>query len=624
MFRILRRLVPRRLRPLARRAYARRYELGRLALRAAIIAGLTASLVATTLAGSWLGVVLTLGAALAGASVELISLYRDRRALTDGVQALAVANARAAGATSHEMPPQLVPFAVRELVRRGDVLDAYALLSGAGPPNVIEVATRLRLWDELQKRGYLRAALSIARSCVAEPFGWRHRARLELLEGEYRVLSGSLDLSQEVPRSADFAPVPGRVLHIVGTSLPTTQAGFTIRTHYIAVAEARAGMTPHVVTQVGYGKKARLGGKTVIDAVTYHRLPGRHRSAVPLDEWLAANVCAVASIVAQVRPAVLHAASDYLNALTARALGDAFNLPVVYESRGFWEETMLARLAHQHNWNLDRLAATHGLPDIYLWRREVEDRCRRDADHVITLADVMADRIEAGGVDRSRITVVPNGVDVDAFPIQSRNRDLAAQLGIADDATVIGYISSIVEYEGIDTLVAAYATIEATTQHPVALLIVGDGPERENLMRQAAELGLNDAIFTGRVLHDRVLAYYSLIDIFVVPRKPVEVCHLVTPLKPFEAFSTGRAVVLSNVRALAAIAAESNAAVLFEAGDEDSLAKTLFALVDDPSHRHRLATVGAAWVRAHRTWAANAATYSRVYAELGAAVASVD
>jgi glycosyltransferase involved in cell wall biosynthesis len=116
-----------------------------------------------------------------------------------------------------------------------------------------------------------------------------------------------------------------------------------------------------------------------------------------------------------------------------------------------------------------------------------------------------------------------------------------------------------------------------------------------------------------------VLDYYSLIDIFVVPRKPVEVCHLVTPLKPFEALATGRTLVMSNVRALAALADECQAAELFEAGSSDSLAKTLTALLEDGDRRRRLAAAGADWVRAHRTWAANAEAYKRIYAELGAA-----
>src|SRR6185295_13791323 len=144
------------------------------------------------------------------------------------------------------------------------------------------------------------------------------------------------------------------------------------------------------------------------------------------------------------------------------------------------------------------------------------------------------------------------------------------------------------------------------------------GPERERLMRQASALGVSDVYFTGRVPHEVVLDYYSLIDIFVVPRRPVEVCHLVTPLKPFEAFSTGRTVVLSNVRALARIAEQSQAAELFEAGDARSLARVLTALLQNPARRAELARAGAEWVRAERTWATNAETYRRLYDNIGA------
>jgi glycosyltransferase involved in cell wall biosynthesis len=216
---------------------------------------------------------------------------------------------------------------------------------------------------------------------------------------------------------------------------------------------------------------------------------------------------------------------------------------------------------------------------------------------------------------------VPNAVDVDAFPVLTRNAGLAARLGIAPDAVVIGYISSLAEYEGIDTLIAAFGRLRAGT--PAAhLLIVGDGAVREDL--QAAAAGIPDVHFTGQVPHDTVLDYYSMIDVFVVPRRPVEVCHLVTPLKPFEAFATGRTVVLSDVRALASIARQSGAAALFTAGDVASLTEVLVELIADPDRRRRLAEAGAAWVRAERTWAANAQIYLRLYRDLltGPAVAA--
>jgi glycosyltransferase involved in cell wall biosynthesis len=511
------------------------------------------------------------------------------------------------------LPAELVPGVARELLGRGDVLGAYDLLSGVDSLAVLDTGDMRLLRNGLIQRGYLAKALDVAGLCGDRPSDDRARGTLA---GKLAVYSGGFVPTVRGERSG-FQPCPGRILHLVGKSLPESQAGYTLRTHYIATAQRQAGLDPQVATQMGFGHQGDDFARDEVDSITYHRIPGPAAGSERLDLWLDQHVQRVAELVRMVRPAVLHAASDHLNAQTAQAVGEAFGIPVVYESRGFWEETWLSRQARTFGWDLQRLADTHGLPDVYRLRRELEDHCRRGADRVVTLADVMAERIHAGGVPKERITVVPNAVDVDAFPVLIRNRELAARLGIGADTTVIGYISSVVEYEGIDTLVSAYAAVKAASPTPVALLIVGEGQEREGLMAQAASLGLEDAIFTGQVPHETVLDYYSLIDIFVVPRRPVEVCHLVTPLKPFEAFSTGRTVVLSNVRALAAIAQQSRAAELFEAGDELSLASVLLGLLKDPERRTELAAVGAAWVRAERTWAANAQVYLRLYEELG-------
>ncbi|MBX6751430.1 MAG: glycosyltransferase [Micromonosporaceae bacterium] len=498
------------------------------------------------------------------------------------------------------------------LLDHGDALGAYALVTGVGTSGV-DAGTRRQLWYDLEQQGYLGRALGLADSCPTRSA--RDRRRRERLRGLVAVLSGQF-VPSVPPPTAPYVPRPGRVLHVVKNSLPRTQAGYTLRTHYIAVAQAAAGLDPHVVTQMGFAADATT--PEVVDGIAYHRIPGPDREATPLDTWLAAHVTGVADLVRRLRPAVLHAASDYVNALTALAVGRAYGIPVVYESRGFWEETWLSRQVHRYGWDLDRLAAEDELPDAYVLRRDLEDRCRRDADMVVTLSASMVDRVVAGGVPRERVVVVPNAVDTDAFPVLTRDRELAARLGIGAETTVIGYISSLNEYEGIDVLIDAYALVKAAWSSPVRLLIVGDGPYRDNLVRHAAARGLTDVVFAGRVPHADILTYYGLIDIFVIPRRPTGVAHLVTPLKPYEAFATGRTVVCANVRALAALAEESGAVELFEAGSEESLATVLLTLLADPDRRRRLADTGAAWVRSHASWAANAATYRGIYAALGA------
>ncbi len=154
---------------------------------------------------------------------------------------------------------------------------------------------------------------------------------------------------------------------------------------------------------------------------------------------------------------------------------------------------------------------------------------------------------------------------------------------------------------------------------PVRALIVGDGPERAALQRQAAGLGLGEAaIFTGRVPAAKVREFHALLDVFVVPRTPDRVCQLVTPLKPVEAMASGLCVVTSEVKALAEIIKHEVTGALTIPQDPVALADSLELLFYSPDIRRKLGDNAREWVARDRTWAHNAARYRDAYARLGA------
>src|SRR5699024_11745122 len=127
------------------------------------------------------------------------------------------------------------------------------------------------------------------------------------------------------------------------------------------------------------------------------------------------------------------------------------------------------------------------------------------------------------------------------------------------------------------------ATARSTT--PMWFLLVVDGDYLETQQKHTRRKGIENVFFTGRVPHEDILKYYGLIDLFVVPRKKSQVADLVTPLKPFEAFSTGRCVILSDVGALQEIADQSRAVETFHAGSAVDLAFRISELIDDPERR---------------------------------------
>ena len=429
------------------------------------------------------------------------------------------------------------------------------------------------------------------------------------------------------PRAAS---VPGRVLHLVTDALPTTNAGYTVRTQRIAVAQ-------------GHPDGRRVAN---LDGVPYHRLlpyrlPSRADAAAALGHDLAAR------LTGRLRPAVLHAASNHLNGQLALALREDFGLPVIYEVRGFWEETWLsrhgvdpglaaqpvttstpsrsvpspagaARPARETVVPARLLAADLAASDFYLLSREAETRCMTEADLVITLGEVMRAEIVARGVDPGKVIVVPNAVSAEFLEPLPDGGPLRETLGIRPGELAVGLVSNLVAYEGVGTLLEAAAELRRRGQ-PVRPLIVGDGAERAALQRLAGQLGLTGAaIFTGRVPMAEVRRYHAVLDLFVVPRTTDRVCQLVTPLKPVEAMASGLTVVASNVGALREIIRPEVTGALATSGDPVSFADIMEPLLYSSDIRRKLGANAREWVARDRTWAHNAAIYRAAYERLGA------
>ncbi len=537
----------------------------------------------------------------------------------------------------------LAEYRVAAAAHGSEALEAIPFMDAF--PEVVEQLTNAEarsLLRALRRAGYMSRAVPLISEIAARMSKPADVEMARVMASELALYSGALELDHTLPSMTG----PRRqdvVMHVVGKALPTTQSGYTLRTHYTVEAQRRAGINAIVVTHSGSGPES--GPETQRyhhDHVPYIALGGPERGRVPWDKWLSANVEALAGVVREERPAVLHVHSDFINALIALPVARAYGIPLVNETRGFWEESWLSRTARAEGWDdLGEIERRWGLPDMYRLRVEREAHARSESDAVVTLARVMERHIrqvgERLGLSVPPVSIASNAVDVASFAASTPDAALRASVGIGADSIVVGYVSSIVEYEGIDTLVRGVHTLrEAMEAHAdqdrqtplahaaaqlgkrdVQLLVVGDGPELDSLRELAASLGADRVHFTGRVPHERVHDYYALIDLFVVPRKSAAVTELVTPLKPFEAMAAKLPCLFSDVRALAEIAEDSGAAGLFRAGDPHDLALRLAQLLGDPQRLRTMGEQGAEWVRRERTWDRNAATYLELYRSLG-------
>lgn len=417
----------------------------------------------------------------------------------------------------------------------------------------------------------------------------------------------------EMRKAPEYAPREDHVLYLLHNALPHHSGGYATRTHGLLTELGRTGWDVDGVTRLGYpydmpkmADVPDLPAHEVVGEVDYHHLlTGRQiEKKNPMHDYVTRYVDALLPLARAERPAILHGASNHWNGLAAVMAGRILGVPSVYEVRGLWEVT---RGSRDPEW---------GRSDQYKYIARMEGEAARGATKVFAITQALKDELVERGVDEDKIVLVPNGVDTERFTPLPRDEELAAQLGVAGK-TVIGYVGTVVDYEGLDLLLEAAATLKRT-RDDFHVLIIGDGAKLEELQESAAAQGLGDVVtFTGRVPHEEVERYYSIIDITPFPRLPLPVCEMVSPLKPFEAMAMGKAVIASDVAALAEIVTPGMNGLLHTKGSAESLTEQLATLLDDPVLRGRLGVQAREWVVAERDWRQLAATVARVYAEVG-------
>ncbi|WP_227339981.1 TIGR04063 family PEP-CTERM/XrtA system glycosyltransferase [Sphingopyxis sp. P8] len=395
-----------------------------------------------------------------------------------------------------------------------------------------------------------------------------------------------------------------RILHVLDHSLPA-HSGYTFRTRALMKAQLAKGWDVKGVT----GVRHPVEGPEVeeVDGLAFHRTPPIAGAPPAIREWrevgaLAAQVEAVAR---DWRPDILHAHSPVLDGMAALRAGKRLGIPVIYEIRAFWEDAAVGNGSGREGSLRYRLT------------RALETRAVRRADAVAVICEGLRGDLIARGIDPAKIIVSPNGVDLDLFgDPPPRDERLAVELGLDTSATVIGYIGSFYDYEGIDDLIAAMPALVAA-QPGAGLLLVGGGPMEHALRAQAAASPVADRIrFVGRVPHDQVELYYSLIDILAYPRKKMRLTDLVTPLKPLEGMAQGKLVAASDVGGHRELIEDGVTGTLFAPGDPAALAAALADLLGARAMWDERRRTARAFVETHRNWSSNILCYEPVYQRL--------
>ncbi|WP_141214367.1 glycosyltransferase [Bordetella genomosp. 7] len=434
------------------------------------------------------------------------------------------------------------------------------------------------------------------------------RARHRPLSTELAIFRELFDAARHQGKQNPILPTSKRrSVYFLHSSLPHLSGGYATRAHGLITGITQSDWDIRPYTRPGFPKDIKSANRLltfpavdVIQGVNYRRIfNGEDRMRASELAYMLSMADEFYQVLVQERPTLVHGRSTYLTALPAMLAATRAGLPFVYEVSGLWE------LVHQSR-------DTSGEKTDLIERiRELENFTFSKAQALITLTDDMMTELTGRGVPDGHITLIPNCVDPEKFVPCERDQALASAIGISPGTPVIGYIGSFVDYEGLDDLLSA-SRILLQQGLDFKVLLVGDG--NGNHEELAKELG-DSVILTGRVPHEDIARYYSILDVIVYARKPWEVCETVSPMKPFEALAQEKAVIASSVRALANIIHDGSTGLIFQKGSIEDLAEKIRTYVNNPDLRREHGRKGRQWVIDNRSWRSAGADAVRVYGQ---------
>lgn len=197
------------------------------------------------------------------------------------------------------------------------------------------------------------------------------------------------------------------------------------------------------------------------------------------------------------------------------------------------------------------------------------------------------------------VAVEANGAGPGFFEAPRTNglQQVMQQLRFAAGEFRVGFVGSLQPWHDLGTLVAAVAGLGRASR--TRLVLVGDGPARNALLRQAWE---SDVCLTlsGSLPHDDMPALLSLMDVIAVPSGRPDSAD--SPIKLFEAMAAARAIVATETAPVARVVEHGRQALLVPPSDPAAMTQALRTLRDDPALRAKLGAEAKRAAESRHTW----------------------
>lgn len=277
---------------------------------------------------------------------------------------------------------------------------------------------------------------------------------------------------------------------------------------------------------------------------------------------------------------VLSTSPQFFNGLAGYFVGKMRRIPWVLEVRDLWPESIVAVGAIK----------SQAIIRILEW---IERFAYRNADHIVPVTDSFNAYMVGKGIEANKITVVKNGVDLAQYrPVEGASV-LAEELGLTGKF-VVSYFGTHGMAHHLETILDAARRLSNSPN--IVFLMVGDGAERQALVRMRDAMGLKNVMMLDQQPKSRMPEFWALSDVSLVLLKKSDLFKTVIPSKIFESLAMAKPIVLGVEGESADLLRAAQAGLYIEPEDADQLVARVLELFRDTQLCQRLGRNGRRFV----------------------------
>ena len=231
------------------------------------------------------------------------------------------------------------------------------------------------------------------------------------------------------------------------------------------------------------------------------------------------------------RPDVVFATHTPLTVgLAGLELSRYFGVPFLFEVRDLWPEALV---------NVGAL----NNPAAIWWLRRMARQIYRAADHIVALSPGMKDGIVRAGIASEKVTVIPNGSDLDLFHPGLDGSAARERLGLGQRFAAI-YFGAMGLANGLEYVIEAARILAERGANQIVLVLLGDGGRRGELANLARTYGLSNVVFCPAADKEEVARLVAGCDVCLTIYRAAKE-HSWSPNKLFDALAAGKPVLIN-------------------------------------------------------------------------------